>query len=223
SFRAIPTFGTDMIHRFGTNASEMKKLAAHDYEDLLQCAIAAFEGLLEEPHNKWLMKLLYRTAEWHALVKARMHTDSSLTLLENLTIEFGQLMHNFRDLTCSQFATKELPREAAAHAQQKVVAANKNAPPSNSVPPASLAPNNTSANSGNISNPTTSTLQTAPSEPNDSSVPKGKQKQPKLKTLNIFTYKFHALGDYVRSIHVFGTTDSYSTQLVNSLLHSALL
>ncbi|KAF8222819.1 hypothetical protein L208DRAFT_1320473 [Tricholoma matsutake] len=186
SFRAIPTFGTDTICCFGTNASEIKKFAAHDYEDLLQCAIAAFEGLLEEPHNKWFMKLLYQTAEWHALAKARMHTNSSLTPLENLTIEFGQLMHNFCDLTCSQFGTKELPREATAHirrqAQQKVAAANKNAPPSNSVPPASL-----------------------------------------LKTLNIFTYKFHALGDYVCSIHVFGTTDSYSTQLVNSSLRSALL
>jgi len=28
-----------------------------------QCAIPVFEGLLEEPHNKRLMKLLYRTAE----------------------------------------------------------------------------------------------------------------------------------------------------------------
>jgi hypothetical protein len=199
---------------------------SENLSNVLKCAIAAFEGLLEEPHNKRLMKLLYRTAEWHALAKARMHTDSSLTLLENLTIEFGQLMRNFRDLTCSQFATKELPREAAARVRrqaQRKVAANKNTPPSNSVPPASLAPNNTSANSGNISNPTTSTPQTAPSEPDDSSVPKGKQKQPKLKTLNIFTYKFHALGDYVRSIRVFGTTDSYSTQLVNSSLHSALL
>ncbi|KAF8221493.1 hypothetical protein L208DRAFT_1327701 [Tricholoma matsutake] len=108
SFQAIPTFGTDTIHHFGTNASEMKKLAAHNYEDLLQCAIAAFEGLLEEPHNKQLMNL-------HELAKAWMHTNSSLTLLENLTIEFGQLMRNFCDLTCSQFATKELPCEAAAH------------------------------------------------------------------------------------------------------------
>ena len=36
----------------------------------------------------------------------------------------------------------------------------------------------------------------------------------KVKTLNLLTYKFHALGDYVRTIHMFGTTDSFSTQLV---------
>ena len=34
------------------------------------------------------------------------------------------------------------------------------------------------------------------------------------KALNLQTYKFHALGDYVQSIRLFGTVDSYSTQLV---------
>jgi hypothetical protein len=37
---------------------------------------------------------------------------------------------------------------------------------------------------------------------------------PLKKALNLQTYKFHALGDYVQSIRLFGTTDSYSTQLV---------
>jgi hypothetical protein len=32
---------------------------------------------------------------------------------------------------------------------------------------------------------------------------------------NIDTYKFHALGDYVDNIRLFGTTDSYSTELVS--------
>jgi hypothetical protein len=36
SFRNIPTFGSSTIRRFATNASEMKKLAARDFEDLLQ-------------------------------------------------------------------------------------------------------------------------------------------------------------------------------------------
>jgi hypothetical protein len=38
------------------------------------------------------------------------------------------------------------------------------------------------------------------------------------KQLNLKTYKFHALGDYVRTIRQFGTTDSYSTQHVSSPL-----
>ncbi|KAI3997994.1 hypothetical protein K525DRAFT_275768 [Schizophyllum commune Loenen D] len=45
--------------------------------------------------------------------------------------------------------------------------------------------------------------------PADIPVPKTR----KAKTLNLSTYKFHALGDYVRSIKLYGTTDSYSTQL----------
>jgi len=29
------------------------------------------------------------------------------------------------------------------------------------------------------------------------------------------TYKLHALGDYVKSIWLYGTTDNYSTQIVS--------
>lgn len=36
---------------------------------------------------------------------------------------------------------------------------------------------------------------------------------PRRKTFNMFTYKIHALGDYVRSIQLLGTTDSYTTQI----------
>ncbi|KAF8474549.1 hypothetical protein JB92DRAFT_2770763, partial [Gautieria morchelliformis] len=35
----------------------------------------------------------------------------------------------------------------------------------------------------------------------------------KPKTLNLLTYKFHALGDYILTIRWFRTTDSYSTQM----------
>lgn len=34
------------------------------------------------------------------------------------------------------------------------------------------------------------------------------------KVLNLSTYKLHALGDYAAQIRLYGTTDSYSTQLV---------
>jgi hypothetical protein len=37
----------------------------------------------------------------------------------------------------------------------------------------------------------------------------------KPKHLNLKTYKFHALGDYVSAIRTYGTTDSYSTQPVS--------
>jgi hypothetical protein len=196
-YHQIPTFGQGKICKFATNASEMKRLAARDYEDLLQvrftcyskfscsqrfmqCAIPAIEGLLPGIHNKRIMKLLYRTAELHALAKARMHTDASLDVLEKLTVEFGQLMREFRDLTCSDFSTVELPREAAARVRRQ-------------------------------SDRTTNIPTASSSAPSSSRQPK---------KFNLLTYKFHALGDYVRSIRLFGTTDSYSTQLVRASDHT---
>jgi hypothetical protein len=38
----------------------------------------------------------------------------------------------------------------------------------------------------------------------------------KPKTLNLFTYKWHALADYVRFIRLFGGTDGFSTQVVGA-------
>jgi len=35
-YREVPTFGRDTIRKFSSNTSEMKQLAARDFEDLLQ-------------------------------------------------------------------------------------------------------------------------------------------------------------------------------------------
>ena len=37
----------------------------------------------------------------------------------------------------------------------------------------------------------------------------------RVKTLNLSVYKVHALGDYVYTIRLFGTTDSFSSQVVS--------
>jgi hypothetical protein len=39
--------------------------------------------------------------------------------------------------------------------------------------------------------------------------------EPLQKKFNLQTYKYHALGDYVKTIRQFGTTDSYSTTTVS--------
>lgn len=36
SYREVPTFGRDTIRKFSSNCSGMKRLAARDFEDLLQ-------------------------------------------------------------------------------------------------------------------------------------------------------------------------------------------
>lgn len=209
-YRQIPPFSQAVIRRFPNNVSEMKKLAARDYEDLLQCSIPAFEDLLEEPHNKRLMKLLYRTVEWHTLAKSRMHTDSTLEHLRRLTKEFGSLMRQFRDQTCSDFNTVELPHETAArnrHQPQRGPAkvSSKDLPLDGPKGPLSVP-----SLQGNPSPNAATSVGDTTTQVASSSAPSSR----KSRGLNLSTTKFHFLGNYVHTIQRFGCTDSFSTQLV---------
>jgi hypothetical protein len=149
------------------------------------------------------MKLLYRTAEWHGFAKLRVHTDSTVGHLDVLTKEFGFLMRQFRDKTCSQYQTTELPQEVATRKRQELRAQAK-------------------VSSGRVvaSSRTTSTTDhhdnTAPASHVYNSTPtqSSASRTRRHKTLNLFTTKFHSLGDYVHTIQNFGCTDSYSTQVV---------
>ncbi|TEB34543.1 hypothetical protein FA13DRAFT_1753571 [Coprinellus micaceus] len=161
-----PSFGRDGIRGFPQNASEMKRKAARDYKDLLQCAIPAFDSLLPEPHNSILMKLLYICAQWHATAKLRLHHDITLQLLDYTTTWLGAQMRLFVHTTCSRVATKELQQESDTREKRE----------------------------GNGKG-------------------KGASTRKPVK-FNIFTIKFHFLGDYVPAIQRFGTTDSFSTETV---------
>ncbi|KAJ3540488.1 hypothetical protein NMY22_g4264 [Coprinellus aureogranulatus] len=61
-YRAVPTFN-QTIRKFSTNVSQLRRRAARDYEDLLQCSIPAFQGLLPEPLNELVLRLLYLNAQ----------------------------------------------------------------------------------------------------------------------------------------------------------------
>ena len=129
-FREIPSFGLDGIRKITSNRSELKKMTAHDFEDMLQvslrrfnrfniahlliqCAIPVFNGLLPEPHNTRLVKLLFVMAHWHALAKLRMHTDTTLGILSQVTTSLGKSLRDFEEKTCAMFQTRELDRERA--------------------------------------------------------------------------------------------------------------
>jgi hypothetical protein len=164
----------------------MKKLAGRDFEDLLQCAIPAFEGLLPAPHDQLVSDLLFTLATWHACAKLRLHTEVTLTYLDKTTTLLGQVFRKFISITCAAFVTRELPREEAARTRRRAAAAAKK--------------------TGKASQKHAATKQ-------------GKQpaitsKSRKRKPFNLCTYKFHALGDYAKTIRLFGTSDSYSTQVV---------
>ncbi|KAA1473807.1 hypothetical protein DENSPDRAFT_780478, partial [Dentipellis sp. KUC8613] len=169
-YRQVPPFSST-IRRFDNNASEMKKLAARDYEDLLQCSIPVFDRLLPEPLNTLVMTVLYRLCEWHALAKLRMHTDTTLELLTKATRTMGTELRRFRDRT-RNLSTVELPKEVEARVRRE-----------NKTPGAG---------------------------------PASSSARPRF--LNLLTYKFHALADYVPHIRLFGTTESYST-LIGEAAH----
>ena len=111
----MPTFSRGVIHRFSNNALEMKRLAARDFEDLLQadvlfswllsllttlqCSVPAFEGLLPRPHNRLIMTVLYHCTKWHALAKLHIHTKVSLSLFNKASRQLGHILRKFRDET----------------------------------------------------------------------------------------------------------------------------
>ena len=86
-----------------------------------------FEGLLPPPFGDLLLDLLVIFSSWHGLAKLRMHTDTTLDNLDELTTIFGILLRQFSSQTATSFATYELPREAAAQARRRAKAATVSA------------------------------------------------------------------------------------------------
>ncbi|KAG8914468.1 hypothetical protein FRC02_004978 [Tulasnella sp. 418] len=97
----------------------MKNFAARNFENVLQCIIPCFEGLLPEPHNTNILRLLYIIARWHGLAKLRLHTESTLHLLDLTTTALGREIRHFASQTCLAFETKETPKEYAARTRRK--------------------------------------------------------------------------------------------------------
>ena len=69
------------------------------------------DGLLPEPHNTAVLSMLFILGTWHSLAKLRMHTDSSLRLLDDTTTCLGIALRYFTWVTCPEFATKETATE----------------------------------------------------------------------------------------------------------------
>ena len=134
-----------------------------------QCAIPAFDGLFpNDEDNKNILGLLFLLSTWHAYVKLRLHTDTTLEMFESICTVLCQALRHFAAVTCPRYATKELPREADARARTAI--RNK------------------------ATNASTTT---------------------KTKKFNMTTFKLHCIPDYPLAIRQYGTTDSYSTQIVS--------
>ena len=79
-----------------------------------------FEGLfLNTEHDKHIQDLLFVLAEWHANAKLRLHTESTIQVLRDLTRTFGFLIRHFANKISPQYDTRELPREEAARIRRR--------------------------------------------------------------------------------------------------------
>lgn len=188
-------------------------MAARDYEDLLQvylspcptpsllltgyqCAMPVFDRLFEEPHNQIVQDLLFLCACWHGLAKLRMHTDKTLEVLEKVTFTLGAAFQKFISTTCAAYATYELPREVQARNRRTAKKMAKNASTANEAE--ALAPQDIVVDA----------------------VPATSRRR---KDFNLATYKYHALADYPNTIRLYGTSDSYSTELVSGCILASIL
>ncbi|KAI0057240.1 hypothetical protein BV25DRAFT_1812761 [Artomyces pyxidatus] len=111
-FRQVASFAG--IRQFPDNVTDMRRIAARDFEDILQCIIPCFEGLLDAPHDAHISSLLYMLASWHGLAKFRLHVDTSLKILDDATTALGIRLRHFSTITCPAFDTKETEREYTA-------------------------------------------------------------------------------------------------------------
>jgi hypothetical protein len=78
-----------------------------------------FDGLLPEPYNTTIIRLLFICAQWHGIAKLRMHTDQTLHMLDEITVRLGTEFRAFTEKTCPAFTTRELDREVAARQRRQ--------------------------------------------------------------------------------------------------------
>lgn len=163
--------------------SGLKKLAARDYEDILQCIIPVFESLLPAPHNELILDLLWDLATWHALAKLRLHTEETLLALEVTTVSVGQQLRKFVAETCESYIMTELPQEEAARGRRTAALKKSQENVSSQSKGKSRAPHT----AGNVA--TT-----------------GRSTQRKIQKFNLSTSKLHSLGDIASAIQQYGTS-----------------
>ncbi|KAI0337344.1 hypothetical protein BDW22DRAFT_1468571 [Trametopsis cervina] len=131
-FRNVPTFGRDTIRKFQNNISGMKQFAARDFEDCLQCILPCVEGLLPEPFNQIVLDAVWDMAVWHALAKLRLHTESTLEVLDLATVAMGQSTRHFAKETAA-LDIRDLPAKKTEKRRSGKVA-NEHAKPDSSGP-----------------------------------------------------------------------------------------
>ena len=91
----------------------------------VQCIMPCIDGLLPEPHNTTVLSMLFVLGTWHSLAKLQMHTDSSLSLLDDATTCLGIALRYFTRVTCPKFATKETVAEFNKRKHKEATSSSK--------------------------------------------------------------------------------------------------
>ena len=94
---------------------------------MLQCILPCLDGLLAsaDPRlNELILDLFWELSCWHALAKLRLHTETTLSILERFTETFGAATRRFA-AACDDIDTRELPNEEAARGRREVNLAAK--------------------------------------------------------------------------------------------------
>lgn len=86
------------------------------------------------------MDLLFTFAYWHSLVKLRLHTDSTLGILDHWTTVLGEECRHFSIETCQSIQTKELQREYESQKRTEARKRAKQGANSNQVAPSAVSP-----------------------------------------------------------------------------------
>ncbi|KAF9503826.1 hypothetical protein BS47DRAFT_1309187, partial [Hydnum rufescens UP504] len=196
-YQATPTFGWDVIRKFTNDASGMKNMTAHGYQDLLLCCLPAIEGILPK-YDHTIQDVTFCAANWLLLAKLHSHTSATITLLCKCTSVYGSLTHKFTHDTNS-VPTVKTPNEADAHQRRE----------------AKVAATGTTSGTG-VANTCSailaaSTIGTGPQKSQEAGGPHSKK-------FSLQTYKWHAMGHVADAIEEIGSTESYSTSRVCQFL-----
>ncbi|KAH6884040.1 hypothetical protein BKA70DRAFT_1446082 [Coprinopsis sp. MPI-PUGE-AT-0042] len=253
-YRQMPSFGHDTIQKFSENVSDCKRRAARDYEDLLQCSITSFEGLLPSPHTKmsWIYSSFFLASQFRKFQQETCQCVVTVELQQEVQVCVRKTASKAG--TSSDFMVILLGSEKDPISMATMVAASSGlsdggGPLPDRAPSAPLSsgsgvvktalPRSDGVHSQALPSrpgqgPVGVTTVVTPSSLSDGEVPlpnrvpsappssrSGTVKTAlpsaatrREKKFSLSTPKYHALGHYTESIHTYGTTDSFTSEIV---------
>ena len=67
--------------------------------------------------------MLFKLAQWHALAKLQLHSDTTIVVFEAATGTLGQAMRAFLRHVCPRYETRELLRETQSRQRRRAAKA----------------------------------------------------------------------------------------------------